>query len=253
LKIEKGQHPDIHFIDNDESEIKIENIRQLQSEINLRPYEARHKVFIINKAHKLNIASANAFLKTLEESPGESLIILVTEKPALLPKTIISRCQIIKFYPLKRPILEGVLEEDYTLHKTLAHFLAYFCEGRLGSALRLKETDILQRKNKLIDEFALAKKLDFDNFSSHNREETRTCLNILASWFRDLYLLKVGMSHSELINLDRKTELLNLMQSFSFFELDDILNFISDSLLNLDENINVKLLQSNLKAELWKE
>jgi len=252
LKIDKAQHPDVHIIDSEGAEIKIEFIRQLQSQIALRPYEGKKKVFIINNAHHLNVASSNAFLKTLEEAPGESLIILVSEKPTLLLKTIISRCRILKFNPLARPELEAILTGDYSLEADLAHFLAYFCEGRLGHSLRLKDADILREKNRIIDEFVFQGGSGFEKNTPQKREDTRESLNILACWFRDLYLIKTGMPHSELINLDRKNELLKSMQQFSFFELDEILNSISDSLLYIGQNINIKLLKSNLKAEIWK-
>jgi len=252
LKIDKAQHPDVHIIDSEGAEIKIELIRQLQGQIALRPYEGKKKVFIINNAHDLNLASSNAFLKTLEEAPGESLIILVSEKPSLLLKTIISRCRILKFNPLARPELEAILTKDYSLEAGLAHFLAYFCEGRLGHALRLKDADILKEKNRVIDEFVFQGSTGLEKNKPHKREEARESLNILACWFRDLYLIKTGMPHSELINLDRKNELLKSMQQFSFFELDEILNSISGSLLYVGQNINIKLLKSNLKAEIWK-
>jgi hypothetical protein len=67
-----------------------------------------------------------------------------------------------------------------------------------------------------------------------------------------MYLIKVGMPHLELINLDRKAELLKLMSKFSFTDLDQRLSFISDVLLYLEQNINIKLLLSNLRAELWR-
>lgn len=252
LKIDNGRHPDVHIIDPEDSEIKIEFIRQLQHSINLKPYEARKKVFIINNAHNLNVASSNAFLKTLEESAGASLIILVTSKPSLLLKTIISRCRIIKFFPLSRTQVEDILNKEYSVDNDLAHFLAYFCEGRLGSALRLKGGGIFLLRNKVLDGFSLAVKGLPCNFPVENRQDMRNCLNILASWLRDMYILKTGIPVFELINADRKTELSGFTQHFSFSELDSILKFLSDSLLNLERNINIKLLHSNLKVELWK-
>jgi len=252
LKIESNQHPDVHIVDSEDADIKIEDIRNLQSQISLRPYEARVKVFIIKSAHNLNSASGNAFLKTLEESPGNSVIILLSEKPNLLLKTIISRCQAIKFYPAPRLQLENVLFSEYALGKELAHFLAYFCEGRLGAALRLKAEDILKQKNLIIDEFALSKRSGIDVLLGQKRSQVRASLNILASWFRDMYILKIGSSQEELINLDRKPDLLKNIQRYSFAELDDILAFISQAIYYLEHNINVKLLQANLRVELWK-
>jgi len=252
LKIESNQHPDVHIIDTEDAEIKIEDIRQLQSEIALRPYEGRAKVFIIKNAHNLNGPAGNAFLKTLEESPGNSVIILISDKPNLLLKTIISRCQAIKFYPAPRGELENVLFADYSTGKELAHFLAYFCEGRLGAALSLKEADILKQKNLIIDEFVLSRRSGVDALLGQKRSQMRASLNILASWFRDMYLLKIGASYGELIHLDRKPDLIKSTGRYSFTELDDILTFISQAIYYLEHNINVKLLQANLKVELWK-
>jgi len=250
LRIDKLQHPDLHIIDSPSSEIKIEYIRQLKDQINLRPYEAKKKIFIIKNAHNLNTASANAFLKTLEEPALNSLIILLSEKPGALLKTVISRCRLIKLFPLKRPELEGVLLNDYRLDRELAHYLAYFCEGRLGHALALKDTEILRNKNKIIDEYAFSGNTGLE--STLNRDNLKDYLNILAGWFRDIYMVKIGLPYEQLINLDRKKELLDFMPRFSFDELDEIMDFIADSFFYLDHNVNVKLLQSNLKVKLWK-
>jgi DNA polymerase-3 subunit delta' len=253
LKIQNGQHPDVHIIDNGyATEIKIEEIRQIQQDINLRPYEARLKVFIINDAHNLNPVSANAFLKTLEEPPRDSLIILVSDKPALLLKTIISRCRIVKFYPLGRSTIAKVLKDDYNIDESALHYLAYFCEGRLGTALRLKDKDIIREKNRIIDTFTISANPALENSLIQDRNELRKSLQILAGWFRDIYLLKVGIPHTELINLDRRDTLAKLMNRYTFADLDEIFNSISDALLFLEQNINVKLLLSNLMLSFEK-
>ena len=251
-KIENNQHPDVHIIESDDSEIKIEYIRQLQREINFKPYEGRKKVFIIDKAHRLNPESSNALLKVLEEPPKDSLIILVTDKPSLLFKTVISRCKILKFSALKREELEGFLKRDYGFDNDLAHFLAYFSEGRLGHALKFKDADIIRQKNRVIDRFALSPRLSLEGLALQNKEEIRSYLNILATWFRDIYLIKVGLPHSEVINSDRKTELLKVMGKFSFPDLNEIFDSISEAILQIEQNINVKLLIYNLGAQLWK-
>ncbi|MBM3246223.1 MAG: DNA polymerase III subunit delta' [Candidatus Omnitrophica bacterium] len=266
LKIEKEQHPDVYIINasapldagyeeaksegGPSTAIKIGHIRRLQKEISLRPYEARVKVFIIEDAHNLTAAASNALLKILEEPPANSLIILVSAKPALLFKTIISRCRVIKFYPLERKALQEILEKDYALEDNPAHFLAYFCEGRLGQALALKDTDIFSRKNSFIDTVTLPGRVDLESLSIKNRQEARDYLNILAGWFRDIYLVKTGASHLELVNLDKKSELLKLMPCFSFMDLDEIFSGIRDALVYLEQNINIRLLLSNLREEI---
>jgi DNA polymerase III subunit delta' len=247
LKIERRQHPDYHFIDDSDSgSIKIEDIRQLQKDIVFRPYEARKKVFIINNAHSMTPEAANALLKVLEEPPKDSLIILVSAKTALLFKTIISRCQIVKFYPMERQALCQILIREYGMKEDKAHFIAYFSEGRIGQALSLKDSAVFEGKNDIINEFCFHGRPGLSAIKISDKQEFRSALNILAVWFRDLYLLKSGLAYTQLVNLDRKDDLLKVVKSHSFSDFDGAMESISFSLLRLEQNINMKLLLSNL-------
>ena len=252
LKVEKLQHPDLHIIGSDASQIKIEDIRSLQKEASFRPYEGVMKIFIIDDAHRLNPEAANSLLKILEEPPKDSLIILITHKPQKIFKTILSRCKVIRFSPLPVAKLEDVLVNNYLVDRLCAHFLSFYAEGRLGLALRLKDTRIIEEKNRIFENFALSAKPLDRNLAGQSKEQLRSYLNILASWFRDIYLLKAGISDKELIHLDRQNDLLRLKQEFSFKQLDGILSAISESMLYLENNINSKLLLHNLGAQLWK-
>lgn len=252
LKIEKLGHPDLHIIENGEAQIKIEDIRDIQREASFRAYEGAMKVFIIDNAHKLNPDSANCLLKTLEEPPRDVLIILISHKPQSIIKTVLSRCKVIKFSSLPRAELEAVLVKNYSLDKLSAHFLAFYAEGRLGLALRLKDTPLLQEKNKIFDSFVLSSKPLDHNVMGQNKDQMRVSLNILASWFRDIYMLKAGLTNSEIIHLDRQSDLLKTAQRFSLKQLDDTMAMLSESLLYLEKNINTKLLLHNLGAQLWK-
>ncbi len=270
LKIKNNQHPDVHIISSEEPQInpvrssrisqsndasngiKIDAIRQLQKDISLKSYEGGFKFFIIDNAHNMTAEAANCLLKVLEEPPAKSLVILISDKPNLLFKTVISRCKVLKFVPLKRAELEVILKEDYSLDSAFAHFLAYFFEGRLGRALALKEKDILFKKNNTIDKFVLAAKPDIDSLAPENRQEVRASLNLLAAWFRDIYLLKIGMPEQEIINIDRKSELRQCLSRFSFLDLEIILKDISNAILYLGQNVNTRLLLYNLGMDLWK-
>ena len=268
LKIDKGSHPDVHWVsadayganpaDTDGDSIKIEQVRQLQKDIYLRPYEAKIKTFVINDADKLTLEAANALLKILEEPPPDSLIILVTSKPQLLPETIVSRCKRLKFAALEKDALRETLKDDYGLAPALSHYLAYFCEGRLGMALRLKDKDRLLNKNRIIDYFIPPLRAgggyagysggypDIE-FKKHMIAES---LDVLASWFRDIYFIKIGMPYTVLINIDRKNDLINAMGRYSPVQLDSIFNFLSDAALYLQQNVNQKLLLNNLRMAL---
>ncbi|MBP6919818.1 MAG: DNA polymerase III subunit delta' [Candidatus Omnitrophica bacterium] len=264
-KIDKDAHPDVHIVDSsaapggaadkdpeEPGQIRIAQIRQLQEDINYRPYEGRKKVFIINNAHELNLESANAFLKTLEEPPSDSVIILITDRRSLLLPTILSRCRMVKFYPLSRSALEQTLrrprEGGAACSPKEAHFLAFFSEGSLGAALKLKERGIFEEKNKIIDLFCdSGRRLD-DPVPAASRQDLSASFSILASWFRDIYLLKTGAGGQELIHADRAAELAEGARRYSFADLDRIFDLLSESALNVGRNVNKKLLVSNMIA-----
>jgi DNA polymerase-3 subunit delta' len=240
-------------------DIKIDYIRALRDEINMRPYEGRKKVFIINDAHTLTRDAQDAFLKTLEEATPDSLIILISDKPSLLAKTIISRCRTLKFGSLPRNELEGILSSGYSLEGPgAAHYFAYFSEGRMGHAVRLAgKKGVLDEKNKVIDEFSrpaagLTESALINKLEKAGREEVFETIKILAAWFRDLYVLKAGADRREIINLDRGEDLARLAAGYSFEELEGKLRYLSDSVFYLEHNLNVKLLLSTIRMELWK-
>ena len=118
-------------------DIKIDQVRRAQDSISLRPSEGRKKVLIVDGAEAMNEAAQNAFLKTLEEPPGDSLIILITSMPQSLLPTIRSRCQALAFQPLPRRVLAEVVRERRGLPEGDAWFVAALSRGSLGRALAM--------------------------------------------------------------------------------------------------------------------
>ena len=115
-KISRGLHPDIFSVEPvkstptaRESLIKIDPIRELQRKLSYLPYESRTKVAIIDGAESMNLQASNTFLKTLEEPPGQTIIILIASNPNQLLPTIISRCQALKFHPLTTNEVKEIL------------------------------------------------------------------------------------------------------------------------------------------------
>ena len=96
-----GNHPDVNYIrpEDEGKQIKVELIRDLIGFINLKSQYERYKVAVIEPADAMNRSAANTLLKTLEEPPALSMLVLVSQRPDLLPVTIRSRCQQIRFNP----------------------------------------------------------------------------------------------------------------------------------------------------------
>ena len=98
-KIEHGNHADVHWVrpESKSRVIVIEQMRELMQEINLKPTEAQYKVAAIVAADRLNVAAANSFLKTLEEPPSNSILVLLSTDPQRMLETILSRCLRLNF------------------------------------------------------------------------------------------------------------------------------------------------------------
>ena len=198
LKIEKMSHLDVYCFEKDadgmvkvngqeihlssdgqegrkSSAIKIKHVRFLEERIQVRTYEGRKKVFIIIEAQHLTPEAGNALLKTLEEPPGDSLIILTSGHAEQLLPTILSRCQKVRFNPLGPEALEEILRKDYKFDEKLSHFLAYFSQGRLGKAIEFSRSDILREKNDFLDNFtngAITNEYFFNNLFISKRRPT---------------------------------------------------------------------------------
>ena len=99
------QHPDLHVIVPTPPEsnpkgaraIRINAIRELERVAALKPVAARRKVFVLDEAERMTADTPQAFLKTLEEPPPATLIILILPRARAVPATILSRCQVVRF------------------------------------------------------------------------------------------------------------------------------------------------------------
>src|SRR5205085_11548787 len=116
--------------------LRIGPMREIEQEANFRPYEGKARIFILEEAERLNPFSSNALLKTLEEPPATSHLILTTSRPASLLQTIRSRCQMIRFAPLAPEDIESHLVSNGQFSKSDARLLSRIARGSLGRALQ---------------------------------------------------------------------------------------------------------------------
>ena len=102
---ERPEHPDLRWImpPEDKEAIGIEQVRGLVADLGLTSYEGAGKVAVIEPANAMTVSAANSLLKTLEEPPGDALLILIADRVGRLPATIFSRCQRIDFAPPSEP------------------------------------------------------------------------------------------------------------------------------------------------------
>ena len=108
-RIDGHSHADVHWVrpESKSRVITIDQMRELMQEIHLKPNEAEYKVAVIEAADRLNVQAANAFLKTLEEPPAKSILVLLTTDAPRLLETILSRCLRLNFAAENGRLLAG--------------------------------------------------------------------------------------------------------------------------------------------------
>jgi DNA polymerase-3 subunit delta' len=157
--VEAGTHPDFVAAGRPEDalEVPIDTIRELCRAFSLKSARGRGKVAILDDADDLNDAAANCFLKTLEEPPPRSVLILIgTNADRQLP-TIVSRCQVIRFAPLPEPLVAELLRAQPLDDPTLADRLARLGGGSVGQALALADPALWEFRGKLLAGLAAPK------------------------------------------------------------------------------------------------
>ena len=152
-RIENSSHPDVTWVRPTglSRRVGIDDIRRLRQQISLKPYQGRKKVYLITEADRMTAQASNALLKTLEEPPANSILILITSHPASLFPTIISRCQMMRFSPLNPGHIEDYLVKKLNLPPGKARLLSRLSEGRLGKALTLQKKAVWEEREKILN------------------------------------------------------------------------------------------------------
>ncbi len=211
-RVAAGTHPDLRVVvrDADRRDIRTEQIRELTRWLGLRPLMAERKVAVIDGAECLNEHGQNALLKTLEEPPGASVLILVAARASLLLPTVRSRCQQLRLDPLPTAVVERLLGER-DVDPARAAVLAARAEGSPGRALGLADEAHGAIRDELLERLPQLRDLTAAELSALAQTLGKTApeaaLEIVTSWYRDLLGVVVGSTPRGLRNPDAATGL----------------------------------------------
>jgi DNA polymerase-3 subunit delta' len=192
-------------------EIRVEQIRMLQERLALRPLEGMRKAAIIASAEKMNTQAQNAFLKTLEEPPSGSVLILIASSPERLLATIRSRCSKVHFGPLPTDFIAGKIQAERELDPASAQLAAVMAAGSLSRALQL-DVEALGRRKDVVSLFEAATGenilplLQFAETFGASREMADEALAILRVWLRDLLSVRSGSARLNYADLRELAE-----------------------------------------------
>ncbi|HUT16065.1 MAG TPA: DNA polymerase III subunit [Anaerolineae bacterium] len=246
-KIGRGRHPDVRVIDGQEDGIKIDQIRELQSEIILSPFEARRRVYILRDFQKATLGAANCLLKTLEEPPPSAVLVLTAIQAEMLLPTVVSRCQVLHLRPLPVSQVQEALQTHWGVDPHQARLLARVSEGRIGWALNASGDEaLLQNRDKYLialeqvlqqnrtERMSLAQQL------SRNASALPDVFDLWQSWWRDVLLAKSGNEHA-LTNVDREQTVRIEAQSYTLEQIRACLHAIRRAAQQVEQHVNPRM------------
>lgn len=266
LRNQRNEHPDVKTIlreikdpdfkkESKSQFIKIDQMRQMSSEAQFRPYVGRRRVFMIDEAEWLRDDAASSILKTLEEPPETSLLILITSKPYALLETIRSRCLMLSFAPLTLAEIESYLKQTSKQSSEEIAMIARLARGSIGRAIGIELDEYREKRETMLDLLEsqvlakdsarlmsaaeyLGRKLERDQFQDH--------LDVLGTLLSDVFHLKVGERVDSLINADVSPRLQRIANEIRLEQIIEWTEKIQEILLALARNVNRQLAMESM-------
>jgi len=259
-QFDAASHPDFSRVTFEEREgkageegtlklnISVEQVRTLIGDLQLRSHQGGRKVALIEPAEGMSVAAANSLLKTLEEPPADTLLLLVSSAPGRLPATIRSRCQVVA---LPAPETSQALawlqvrgsRDDWSV-------LLGFCGGAPLAALELAATDISARRKAFFETLARLRggQANPVMLAAVPKDRYPELLKLLWSFTADLILLKSGGS-ARLVNRDQLPLLQKAAEGINLRSLHAFLDRIQVAIQALDSSANRELSLAVLLAD----
>lgn len=258
-QIEAMAHPDLNVIqaENEGGTLKVDQIREVQRTLNLKPYQSKYRVALFLRFHEANDNAANALLKTLEEAPAHAVLILTANNPEQLLPTINSRCEILRLRPLPIETITSDLM-GRGINEDQARLLAHISGGRPGYARKLvDDVTLLEKREERLNDLqvllpaARVEKFSYADKLSKDKDSMRQTILVWLSYWRDV-MLRVAGAETPLVNIDRNMEIEFLAGRLDLPSARQVVGNLESTLDKLDRNVNSRLLAEVLLLDLPK-
>lgn len=220
---DSDNNPDIIYVRPTKTKnLGVDDVReQIKSQVEIKPYGCKHKIFIIDNADKMTTQAQNALLKILEEPPHFIIFILIGESYKNFLPTINSRCIAVKINPVGEEEVKKYLQAR-GIDKNLAQVCASYSQGNIGMALKFAtdEKFMLIRKDvleiiKKLRESNFAQALIFVSELEKYKDDFQIVLDTFYFWYMDLYTYQKTGGLSSIHNLDMENEIIMAAPSYN--------------------------------------
>lgn len=227
--------------------IKISSIRDVRRKTAMSVSGKGKRVIIIMNAEDMGIEASNALLKTLEEPPQNTILILTSSnKDALLP-TIVSRCQLIRFDELTGNQIKEALIIRENVDEEKSNIIARLANGNYRRALEMINTDFFEKRSQLVNFLVLVLTSDTLKISqeverivkSSSKPEIEQFFLMLNVWFRDVKTMQEGADN--IINTDLLSRLTKFLNRYPNGDFHRVITAIEKSISLIQKNVYIPL------------
>lgn len=245
-RVRAGEHPDVRVVRGTDGSISIEDVRDLRRFLTLSPYQAPRRVALLLGFDNATTEASNALLKSLEEPPARSILILTATSPQVLLPTILSRCQVFHLRRVPSAAIEEALQTRHGVPANRAALLARLAGGNLSWAVAASSDPSLEER--LSQDIAQAVDLCHHGRAYRlaaaeqiaKREDLTQLLQSWAVWWRDVLLTAVGQE--QLVTHENQGERLRAMAAaYGVQQAVEALHSIEDALEQIDHHVNPRL------------
>lgn len=246
LQMDDNNQPDVIYVTHEKSTIGVDDIRnQVNSDIQIKPYSSRYKIYIIDDADKMTEAAQNALLKTIEEPPEYGILILLADNIGRLLPTIQSRCVALQVRPVERNKIKRYLMEVLNIPEITADMAATFSGGNIGRATRYSMAeDFAGLKGDVLDflrhmqEMELPALIDTVRKMGSYKSEIKDCIDLMILWFRDILMLKATNDPNGLIFREEYKYLSAQAKDRDYASIEKAIETMEKTKIRLDANVN---------------
>lgn len=258
LRIRGGNHPDVHWVEprSGKKEIGIDQVRELQKHLTLKCLSGPRKVALIDPVTRMNPHAQNALLKTLEEPPGNCLLLLIAESLGAILPTVLSRCMRLKFAGLGIEQVAAIVAQRKGMSSERAELLASLSHGSLGKALAGDEHELLDARRQCLARLSALSARDTRGILSLAEEmagDADTSLKFLEwarGWLRDIVLLQAAGAEARIYNRDLLAELTVAAAERRVQETAGVLTDIDRAVRAIRRNYNRRLVLEGFISRL---
>jgi DNA polymerase-3 subunit delta' len=246
MQADSGNHPDIIWVTHEKISIGVDDIRlQVNADIQVKPYNSPHKIYIIDDADKLTEQAQNALLKTMEEPPEYAVILLLTSNNSVILPTILSRCVVLNLKPVDKQAIKELLMVQYQIPDYKAEVAAAFSGGNVGKAIKYASSEDFEQKKenvlhilKYIDDMELYEIVSGLKFLSADKNNIEDYIDLMILWYRDVLMFKATIDPDLLLYREELTFIKKQASIRSYEGVEKIINAMEKAKIRLKANVN---------------